>query len=34
MPNPFDVGTARLLAAIGFEAVATSSAAPVFARVP
>ena len=27
MPNPFDVGTARLLADIGFAAIATSSAA-------
>ncbi|MEO8667878.1 MAG: isocitrate lyase/phosphoenolpyruvate mutase family protein [Bauldia sp.] len=27
MPNPWDVGTARILAALGFEALATSSAA-------
>ncbi len=27
MPNPWDAGTARLLAAFGFEAIATSSAA-------
>lgn len=30
MPNPFDVGTARLLAAEGFKALATSSAALAF----
>lgn len=30
MPNPFDVGTARLLAAHGFAALATSSAALAF----
>ena len=27
MPNPWDIGTARILAALGFEALATSSAA-------
>src|SRR4029078_1131921 len=27
MPNPWDVGTARILAALGFEALAASSAA-------
>jgi 2-methylisocitrate lyase-like PEP mutase family enzyme len=26
IPNPWDVGTARLLAALGFEALATTSA--------
>ncbi len=31
MPNPFDVGTARLLANLGFQALATSSAALAFA---
>ena len=31
MPNPFDVGTARLLADLGFEALATSSGAVGFA---
>ena len=30
IPNPFDVGTARLLAHIGFEAVATTSAGYAF----
>lgn len=30
MPNPFDVGTARLLAGLGFEALASSSAALAF----
>ena len=27
MPNPWDAGTAKLLADLGFEAIATSSAA-------
>ncbi|WP_099865857.1 isocitrate lyase/PEP mutase family protein [Pararhizobium haloflavum] len=30
MPNPWDVGTARLFAGLGFEAIATSSAAHAF----
>src|ERR1041385_8219881 len=30
IPNPFDVGTARLLAKLGFEALATTSAAYAF----
>src|SRR5213596_3697742 len=30
IPNPWDVGTARLLAAIGFEALATTSAGYAF----
>ena len=31
MPNPWDVGTARLLASMGFEALATTSAGMAFA---
>jgi 2-methylisocitrate lyase-like PEP mutase family enzyme len=31
MPNPWDVGTARMLAALGFEALATTSAGLAFA---
>ena len=31
MPNPWDVGTARILAALGFEALATTSAGLAFA---
>lgn len=31
MPNPFDVGTARILASLGFEALATTSAGMAFA---
>ena len=31
MPNPFDVGTARILASMGFEALATTSAGMAFA---
>ena len=27
MPNPWDIGTAKLLAHLGFEAIATASAA-------
>src|SRR3990172_12564530 len=30
IPNPFDVGTARLLARLGFEALATTSAGYAF----
>src|SRR5690606_7253641 len=30
IPNPWDVGTARLLAALGFEALATTSAGYAF----
>lgn len=32
LPNPFDVGTARLLAQLGFEALATTSAGYAFSR--
>src|SRR5690242_4979894 len=32
MPNPWDVGTARLLARLGFEALATTSAGFAFSR--
>jgi 2-methylisocitrate lyase-like PEP mutase family enzyme len=32
MPNPWDVGTARLLATLGFEALATTSAGFAFSR--
>ena len=32
MPNPWDVGTARLLASMGFEALATTSAGYAFSR--
>lgn len=32
MPNPWDIGTARLLADIGFEALATTSAGYAFSR--
>ncbi len=32
MPNPWDVGTARLLAGLGFEALATTSAGFAFSR--
>jgi 2-methylisocitrate lyase-like PEP mutase family enzyme len=32
IPNPWDVGTARLLAHLGFEALATTSAGCVFRR--
>ena len=28
IPNPWDIGTARILAAAGFEALATTSASP------
>ena len=31
MPNPWDVGTARILAGLGFEALATTSAGLAFA---
>ena len=31
IPNPFDIGTARILAAMGFEALATTSAGMAFA---
>src|SRR6266567_8936516 len=31
IPNPYDVGTARLLAHLGFEALATTSAGCAFA---
>ena len=31
IPNPWDVGTARLLARLGFEALATTSAGFAFA---
>ncbi len=31
IPNPWDVGTARILASIGFEALATTSAGMAFA---
>ena len=31
MPNPFDVGSARYLASLGFPALATSSAGMAFA---
>src|SRR5512132_2329602 len=30
IPNPWDIGTARLLAALGFEALATTSAGYAF----
>lgn len=30
MPNPWDVGTARILAGLGFEALATTSAGFAF----
>ena len=30
MPNPWDAGTARMLAALGFEALATTSAGLAF----
>src|SRR5260370_12091425 len=31
IPNPYDIGTARLLAHVGFEALATTSAGCAFA---
>ena len=31
IPNPWDVGTARILAGLGFEALATTSAGMAFA---
>ena len=31
IPNPYDIGTARLLASLGFEALATTSAGCAFA---
>src|SRR5437870_13259598 len=31
IPNPYDIGTARLLATLGFEALATTSAGCAFA---
>ena len=32
IPNPWDIGTARLLAGMGFEALATTSAGYAFSR--
>lgn len=32
LPNPWDIGTARILAALGFEALATTSAGYAFSR--
>ena len=32
IPNPYDIGTAKLLASLGFEALATTSAGYAFAR--
>lgn len=32
IPNPWDVGTARMLALLGFEALATTSAGYAFSR--
>ena len=32
IPNPWDIGTARILASMGFQALATTSAGMAFAR--
>ena len=33
LPNPWDIGTAKILTALGFEALATTSAATVAIRM-